>query len=317
MSKSARAPRVWIYMADPATTADLVDLAHRTKVTWGANPFTSKGDIALIYRCAPYSDIAYAFTVVSQPRATRPQDGTDSPYAADLDGKVALTHPITLRELRREASLARWSFVRNQQGVMRRKLDLTAEGAWPIVARMIRRTNPHFDHALVAARTRLHINGPTASTGRSRDVLQVFISYARKDRVAVNRLYTRLRQEGFIDPWFDLRDLSPGVVFEEVIQSAIKRCEAAVIAVSPNIRPDGFIQKEIGLLRARFRDSSNASPCLFPAKLVPCELPPALSSYQTVELYKPGAYDSLVGQLARRARTATSERTRRTRVRAA
>src|SRR4029079_11836108 len=144
----------------------------------------------------------YAFTVVSQPRATRPQDGTDSPYAADLDGKVALTHPITLRELRREASLARWSFIRNQQGVMRRKLDLTAEGAWPIVLRMIRRTNQHFEQSLLAARKRLHINGPTASSGRSRDVLQVFISYARKDRDAVSRLYTRLRQEGFIDPWF-------------------------------------------------------------------------------------------------------------------
>jgi hypothetical protein len=128
----------------------------------------------------------------------------------------------------------------------------------------------------------------------------VFISYARADRRAAERLYTRLRQEGFIDPWFDLRELAPGVVWEKAIRSAIRQCDAAVIAISLNIRPDSFVHTEVRILKARSRRSGDGTPTLFPVKLVPCDVPQSLLPYQFVELYKPGGYDWMIAELRNR-----------------
>jgi len=308
MPKHSRAPRVWIYMADPKTIRDIVNLAHESSLTWGANPFTSKGDIVLMYRCAPFSDIAYAFTALSAPRTSVRADGTDAKHAIELGAKVALIVPITFKEIKRETSLADWAFARNPQGVMQRKRDITAEGTWPALLRLITRSNPDFQRSLIKSRKQLRLASSLPSRHRAPEILNVFISYAHEDREFAIRLCNRLRKEGFIDPWFDVRQLAAGEKWEHVIQQAIRDADAAVVGVTTNTQHQGFIRREIGLLKAKFPTGSRKMPTLYPVKFARCDVPQILSDYHHVELYKPGTYDHLIGQLQKLARTLATKR---------
>lgn len=304
-----RLPRVWIYMMDPRTTRDLVELAHETNLTWAANPFTSAGDIVLMYRRTPFSDIAYAFTAVSAPRATLKSDGTDAKYVIDLSGKVALTAPITLKQMKWSPQFGNWAFASNQQGVMGRKRDLTAEGIWPTLLEFIRRGNPGFVKALNNSRRKLNLDTALTTQTRTREILRVFVSYAREDVELARKVYNRLRREGFVDPWFDLRHLPAGAKWEQRINQAIKQAEAAVIVITSNTHRPGFIQHEIELLTTRFSPNARVA-ALLPAKYESCRELPILAAYQHVDLHQSGGYDKLMAQLAQRAEWMSRRRTR-------
>jgi hypothetical protein len=122
--------KAWIFMADGRNESDIRDLDHLDEILWGSNPNAREGDLVLMYRSAPYSDIAYVFSAKSNPRPTRTEDQADSAYVIELANKTRLEKVITLKEIRRDASLSGWTFGRYQQGVMRRKKDLTEEGIW-------------------------------------------------------------------------------------------------------------------------------------------------------------------------------------------
>jgi len=49
----------------------------------------------------------------------------------------------------------------------------------------------------------------------------VFVSYAKEDRIAARRLYSRL-QEADLDPWMDTEDLAPGQRWKDVIRQVIR-----------------------------------------------------------------------------------------------
>ena len=281
---------------DPARTKDLVDLAHEVNLTWAANPFTSQHDIVLMYRRAPFSDIAYVFTAVSAPRVTMKSDGTDAEYAIDLDGKITLSAPVQLKQIKRAAEFDDWAFRRNQQGVMQRKRDLTAEGVWPSVLRLINSVNPGFRETLKISRQELGIGGALVSRKRSREILRLFISYAHEDREVAKNLYKRIMREGFIDPWFDMRRLRAGANWESQIKKAIKKADAAIVVTTAKTRRPGYIQHEIKRLKARFSRTRTVAS-LFPVKVVPCDVLPKLREYHHVELYRSGAYDGLFAQL--------------------
>jgi hypothetical protein len=60
--------QVWIFMVDSRNSEDLRDLDHLDAILWGANPHTKRGDLVLMYRTAPYSDIPYVFVAGFDPR---------------------------------------------------------------------------------------------------------------------------------------------------------------------------------------------------------------------------------------------------------
>ena len=75
-----RTPKIWIFVVDSRNHSDLSDLDHFDDILWGANPNTKKGDIVLMYRTRPYSDIAYVFAAISNPRLTETADLADMKY---------------------------------------------------------------------------------------------------------------------------------------------------------------------------------------------------------------------------------------------
>jgi hypothetical protein len=96
-----------------------------------------------MYRTAPYSDFAYIFTAASDPRPAVRDDRTSSKHVIQLSDKIDLMRPIELDRIRATRSLAKWSFIRNVQGVMRRRRDVTEEGAWPALRQLIIKRNPY------------------------------------------------------------------------------------------------------------------------------------------------------------------------------
>src|ERR1700694_1775569 len=62
---SVRERKVWLYMVDGGRHQDMALLAAEGFDRWRGNPKTKVGDLVLMYRTAPYSDIAYIFVAVS------------------------------------------------------------------------------------------------------------------------------------------------------------------------------------------------------------------------------------------------------------
>ncbi|HYX72948.1 MAG TPA: toll/interleukin-1 receptor domain-containing protein [Nitrososphaera sp.] len=73
----------------------------------------------------------------------------------------------------------------------------------------------------------------------------VFLSYAREDIEAANRLYKILTSVG-INVWFDKESLSPGVKWKPAINVAIRECRYFIALLSSrSISKRGFVQSEI------------------------------------------------------------------------
>lgn len=138
-------PKVWLYLAnpgDPDAPDQIRLLEEEEKVHWRANPNTHAGDIVLMYRRDPYTDLAYIFRAIDDPDL-RTEDGAEMPWIW-LSDKIALDNPITLAEMIVEPGLQGWSVVRarSPQGVMSRKKDLLEEGFYPQLRQLILKKNP-------------------------------------------------------------------------------------------------------------------------------------------------------------------------------
>ena len=299
MSKrsSKVAPRIWIFVVDSRNLEDLRDLDHLDGVLWGSNPNARRGDLVLMYRTAPYSDIAYIFSVGSNPRRTRREDHASTNEVVELTDKVRLVNPLTLRSMKQNHSLAGWSFLRYQQGIMRRVRDLREENVWPALRRLVLARNPAARGLLGATSNR----APRPQSSRRAPRLNVFLSYGSEDRHRVLRLYHRLLREKVLKPWFDRRDLIPGDDWEVAINDAIRHSDAVVICLSAQtVRKIGFFQSEIGRVLKIADQQPEGTTFVLPAKIGPCTVPNRLSRWQYVELFRPDGYKNLLVGLRRR-----------------
>jgi hypothetical protein len=296
-----REERIWIFVVDSGNLKDLRDLDHLDGILWGSNPNTRRGDLVLMYRTAPYSDIAYMFRAASNPRQARREDGASTDEVIDLTDKVRLINPLTLQSLKQNRGLSAWSFPRYQQGIMRRRRDIKAEGVWPVLRRLLLDENPAARGLLRATSMRAahHRISPRAPMPR----LNVFLSYGSEDRRRVLRLYNRLRREKFLKPWFDTKDLIPGDDWEATIDDAIGHSDAVVILFSARtVRKKGFFQSEIGRVLKIADQQPEGTAFVLPAKIESCEVPNRLSRWQYVELFRPEGFRELLKGLRKRRR---------------
>lgn len=309
-------PKVWIFVVDARNNEDLRDLDHLDAILWGSNPNARQGDVVLMYRTAPYSDIAYVFTAASDPRPTRPSDRADSNYVIELADKVPLLRPVTLADIKSTESLNDWSFARNQQGIMRRRRDVIEEGAWKSLRRLIVTRNryaaaaldrmdhqvpaPFGEHAEEVGLRAREVQVRLSSKWRTR--LRVFLSYGSEDYRRVRRLFNRLAEHGWIEPWFDRACLVASDNWEEEVEKALMSCDAVVICLSArSVRKVGFVNTEIGhALRLQDRQPEGTT-CILPVKLEECHTPDRLAKWQYVELYRRNGFQNVLTGLQKRA----------------
>ena len=101
----------------------------------------------------------------------------------------------------------------------------------------------------------------------------VFISYARADFEPVRRIVEELNALG-VDTWTDVKNLSPGEVWRNAIDLAIRRAEAFVVFMSPESLRSKWIVRDRGIR-------------IIPVLLYPLpvsELSPRLAAIQWVDI---------------------------------
>jgi hypothetical protein len=206
-------------MVDGRNSNDLAQLDSQGFDRWRGNPDTRAGDLIVMYRSAPFSDIAYVFIAASNAWPTPREKRWPWKFAVEIADGFRLQRVIRLDELKRNSALRHWGFLSNQRGATNRRSDLQEQGVWPALKRMLE------DHA---PGLRTHFRG--AWTGRNRRQ-SVFVSYASDDRRKVQDLYDSLSRNG-LDVWLDRHELKPAERWNEMIQHAMRSSEAFVVCVS-------------------------------------------------------------------------------------
>jgi hypothetical protein len=75
--------------------------------------------------------------------------------------------------------------------------------------------------------------------------LRVFISYAREDTDAANRLYNDLKLSG-LDPWLDTQSLLGGENWRIAVRDAIRKSRYFIPILSSNsVEKIGYVQREL------------------------------------------------------------------------
>ena len=134
-----------------------------------------------------------------------------------------------------------------------------------------------------------------------------FLAYSKLNRTPVREFATRLKAEGWIDPWFDEEDILPGQVWQNSVVTGVRQSHAVIIFLSKvAIASEGFFQKEIKLALDTAAEKPEGTIFIIPIRLNDCEVPEMLSKYQYVDYFggleqKEKVYSSLILSLKLRA----------------
>jgi hypothetical protein len=121
---------------------------------------------------------------------------------------------------------------------------------------------------------------------------QVFLSYARQDAQAVERVAEDLRRRG-VDLWMDRQDLVAGDRWLPQIEAAISEADFMLVFMSEASLKSRWVQREYQVALQRQAEIGGNS--LIPVLLEPVELPGFLAAIQYVDLTK--SYDDGIRQL--------------------
>jgi hypothetical protein len=124
-------------------------------------------------------------------------------------------------------------------------------------------------------------------------MVQIFLSYARKDKTKVENLYQKLSDEGF-KPWMDKKDIIPGEHWEPSIRQAIQNSHFVLACLSTNsIDKRGMLQKEIKMALDMMQEMLESDIYLIPVRLEKCEVPQSLRLIQYVDLFEQNGWIGL------------------------
>jgi replicative DNA helicase len=116
--------------------------------------------------------------------------------------------------------------------------------------------------------------------------LRVFICHASQDKPLVRELYQRLRNEDWIHPWLDEKELHPGEDWRILIDKAVEEAHVVMICLSKNsINKEGFIQKELRYAREISLEKPEGMLFLIPVRLENCDIPRSLRFIQWVNYF--------------------------------
>ena len=88
------------------------------------------------------------------------------------------------------------------------------------------------------------LRGSKHSDNRKTPMIQVFISYSRKDLAFVEQLAADLQAAG-LDVWYDLSGLEGGERWRIEIEKAIQESQYVIVVLSPNSVASTWVEEEI------------------------------------------------------------------------
>jgi DNA-binding NtrC family response regulator len=124
--------------------------------------------------------------------------------------------------------------------------------------------------------------------------VRVFLSYDRRDRAKVSRLYERLMSRGFL-PWMDSKSIVGGKKWEPQIRKAIEQSDYFVFFLSRHsLYKEGVVRKEIKQALERQEGLLDESVFFIPARLEDCEVVEPFSKFQYIDLFKRDGFTKLL-----------------------
>jgi hypothetical protein len=113
-----------------------------------------------------------------------------------------------------------------------------------------------------------------------------FICYSKENKIVVRDFFTRLKKEGWIDPWFDEEDILPGQKWQESVVAAVHQSHAVIIMLSKTaLEQEGFFHKELNLALDTANEKPEGAIFIIPVRLEECEVPERLQPYQYVDYF--------------------------------
>jgi len=93
----------------------------------------------------------------------------------------------------------------------------------------------------------------------------IFLSYAREDTAAAQRIAEALRSQG-VEVWFDQNELRGGDSWDQKIKTQIRECTLFLPIISSNTqeRGEGYFRREWKLAVERTHDMAEGVPFLVP-----------------------------------------------------
>lgn len=141
---------------------------------------------------------------------------------------------------------------------------------------------------------------------------KVFISYAHKDKNIVEKIVSKIEENGH-DIWIDDGKLDPAAAINEKIQLAIQDSDYVIVFLSKSSVKSKWVQQEV--YEALYQELKNEKTKLIPLKIEDCDLPKAFtktkkfsrlyidfltdkkaSESQLIEILKKGPTEIFVGE---------------------
>lgn len=118
-------------------------------------------------------------------------------------------------------------------------------------------------------------------------MIRVFLSYAREDAEAAERLYRELNTYPRVEVWFDKQSLAGGRDWAAAIRKAIRNCRYCIVLLSRNaVNKRGFYQREIRAALDVLKEFPEDETFLVPVRLDECEVRlEALRALQYIDLF--------------------------------
>ncbi len=116
---------------------------------------------------------------------------------------------------------------------------------------------------------------------------RIFISYARQDSDAAQRLYNDIKSGTNLRPWLDKEDLLPGQSWDLEIRKTIKKSRYFIaLFSSTSVQKRGYVQKEFKDALKVLDEFPEGQIFAIPARLDDCEIPyEKFRSIERVDLF--------------------------------
>lgn len=126
---------------------------------------------------------------------------------------------------------------------------------------------------------------------------QIFLSYAREDRILVEDLYDRLKTSGY-EPWMDTKNVKGGELWDRRISLALKNSDFILVCLSKfAVNKRGYLQKEIKEALNIWKEKLADDIYLIPIRLDNCDVPDLLRDFQWINYFEESGWEILTNSL--------------------
>ncbi len=128
---------------------------------------------------------------------------------------------------------------------------------------------------------------------------KVFLCHASEDKRLVQKIYKKLKADGFA-PWLDKEDLLPGQLWKEEIPRVIHSAACMLVFLSTtSVAKRGYIQKELKLALETLDEIPEGQIFLIPVRIDDCKIPNRFAGIHCCDLFEEDGYERIVNALSR------------------